>query len=421
MDIHFCDLCNESVPQSDLDAGRAYLRRGRVVCAACERAMTHAEGSAPHAEESTTGGVALQAEIASAIGSLTEEPDVQHRMGAILDAPTAAPARSPSLPVAETPPPFASPVVVVPPPPPPRRSAAIIVAVVALVFAAGAVAVLDEEIGGLAKHENELSAQLRAQDGALRDLQKTGGDLREAIAALDARMTQGIGGQREAFEKSLNDLRSENELLRKAGIQLGTKVDELRDANAAKSQEIDKHTDEISHRIAKSEDDARALADRLAQMEEQATRAPVPPASAATAPTASRWASLVSDLQSPKAATRWEAVDQMGQAGDPEALPYLLPMLKDTDVFVRMATARVIGDLKAPTAVPALIDALEDVEPAVREAALGSLRTLTGKDKELRFDPMGSETDRAKKVKALRDWWKKIEEEGGLTKTPGQG
>ncbi len=36
MDIHFCDLCNESVPQSDLDQGRAYVRRGRVICAACE-------------------------------------------------------------------------------------------------------------------------------------------------------------------------------------------------------------------------------------------------------------------------------------------------------------------------------------------------------------------------------------------------
>ena len=42
MKIHFCDLCNESVPQADLDEGRAFVRKGRVVCATCDRAMSHA-------------------------------------------------------------------------------------------------------------------------------------------------------------------------------------------------------------------------------------------------------------------------------------------------------------------------------------------------------------------------------------------
>ena len=39
MKIHFCDLCNESVPESDLAAGRAQRRKDRVICAACERSM----------------------------------------------------------------------------------------------------------------------------------------------------------------------------------------------------------------------------------------------------------------------------------------------------------------------------------------------------------------------------------------------
>ena len=39
MEVHFCDLCNESVPQRDLDLGRAFLHKGRVVCAACDHAM----------------------------------------------------------------------------------------------------------------------------------------------------------------------------------------------------------------------------------------------------------------------------------------------------------------------------------------------------------------------------------------------
>jgi HEAT repeat protein len=122
----------------------------------------------------------------------------------------------------------------------------------------------------------------------------------------------------------------------------------------------------------------------------------------------------VPDLGSPKAAVRWEAVDQIGQSRDPESVPFLVPMLKDADVFVRMATARVLGDIQVPAAVPALIDSLEDGEAAVREAALGALRVITGKD--LRFDPLASDAERAKKVKAWRDWWKKVEEEGGPVK-----
>ena len=39
MEIQFCDLCNESVPEGDLAAGRAYLRKGRVVCSDCDAAM----------------------------------------------------------------------------------------------------------------------------------------------------------------------------------------------------------------------------------------------------------------------------------------------------------------------------------------------------------------------------------------------
>src|SRR5882672_5074268 len=46
MKIHFCDLCNESVPQSDLDIGRAFMRKGRVVCATCDQLMSAREAEA---------------------------------------------------------------------------------------------------------------------------------------------------------------------------------------------------------------------------------------------------------------------------------------------------------------------------------------------------------------------------------------
>ena len=56
MRIHFCDLCNESVPQSDLDEGRAFLRKGRVVCARCDRSMSHGpEAAGPFSKEAEAG------------------------------------------------------------------------------------------------------------------------------------------------------------------------------------------------------------------------------------------------------------------------------------------------------------------------------------------------------------------------------
>ena len=422
MDIHFCDLCNESVPQADLDLGRAFIRRGRVVCAKCESAMTHGEGSTPHAQPGT-GGVALQEEVATALGALTEEPFLSpsselHVIAESLpgdETPATAPGMSAGIgPSAAAPaanPAAAQPAV-------PGRSSGVVLAMVALVFAAGAVAILNEQIGGIGTRVAGVESSLRSQAAALQKLEDRNSETRAAIAALEARLGESLSSQRETADRSLQELKAQNELLRKAGVDLGQRIDELRDSSASKGQDFDRRHDEISHRLAKSEDDSRALQERLAKLEESAQRAPAPAAAAAAAaPPASRWSGLVADLQSPKAATRWQAVDQIGQSGDPEAVPYLLPLLKDSDVFVRMATARVLGDLKATSAVPALIDSLEDVEPAVREAALGSLRALTGKD--LRFDPMASESDRAKKVKAWRDWWKKVEEEGGLGK--GQG
>jgi HEAT repeat protein len=87
-------------------------------------------------------------------------------------------------------------------------------------------------------------------------------------------------------------------------------------------------------------------------------------------------------------------------------------MLKDPDLFVRMATARALGDLKSERAIGPLIDALEDQETSVREAAVVALRVTTGRN--FKFDPLASETDRARKVKAWRDWYKKsgLQDEG---------
>jgi HEAT repeat protein len=149
-----------------------------------------------------------------------------------------------------------------------------------------------------------------------------------------------------------------------------------------------------------------ALGSVLASMEEtQRNQSAVhAPAAAPQAP----WLGILPQLESTVAGDRWTAVQQLGETRDPAVADYLTPLLKDTDIFVRMATARVLGDLGAPRATPALIDALEDAEFPVREAAYVALVAVSKRN--LPFDAMADPAERAKRVKAWRDWWKK---EGG--------
>jgi len=114
------------------------------------------------------------------------------------------------------------------------------------------------------------------------------------------------------------------------------------------------------------------------------------------------WAGTLPDLKNASAGNRWTAVTALGDTRDVLVVPYLLPMLEDDDVFVRMAAARVLGELNGLEAASSLVDALSDKQAAVREAAVVSLRQLSGQD--FRFDPLGNETERAKSQAAWRKW-----------------
>jgi HEAT repeat protein len=133
-----------------------------------------------------------------------------------------------------------------------------------------------------------------------------------------------------------------------------------------------------------------------------------------------QWSRWVAELASPDSGTRWQAVQALGDTDDPEVVPHLVPMLDDSDIFVRMAACRHLGDLGSVAAIPALIDTLEDEEASVREAALVSLRSLSGQS--IPFDPLARDGDRSKRVKAWRDWWEQAAKEllgSGKGKTKG--
>lgn len=376
MKIHFCDLCNESVPQAEFEQGRAFLRKGRVICARCESAMsTHL----PH----TGVGVPIQAPPSG--------PAVHIHAGGAPSLVTTAGARQEGgtgllagglagLSIA-------------------------MVVVVSLMFS--------ERLSKLDREAQDSTRQLDQRLG--QGLAQADARVQGALAGVQ--QTQALQAQRlDQFEPALAALA---ERAPKEAAELRARLDTLL-ADNGRVAALERFAAEQRERVGGLGAKLDALAAenvRLAQelaAAREAARA-VPPA-VVDAPSANEpeWMALVRLLQDPSPTERWSAVDGLGrvlETGEQAVVPHLLPMLHDSDTFVRMVAARIFGDAKTVDAVGALIDALEDVEPSVREAALVALRNITARDHG--FDPLGSEADRSKKVKAWRDWWKKAAPEFG--------
>jgi HEAT repeat protein len=102
-------------------------------------------------------------------------------------------------------------------------------------------------------------------------------------------------------------------------------------------------------------------------------------------------------------------VQELGETGDVAVVDYLVPILQDSDVFVRLSTARVLGNLGSTKAIDGLIVALGDEHAPVREASYDALRKITKKD--LPFDAQTDDSaERQRRIKAWQDWWKKARE-----------
>lgn len=377
MDIRFCDLCNESVPDADIAQGRAVLRSGRLICAACEHAMRGGPAPAGSAPPESTAARSGQG---------------QARRAEVPAAPAAPPA-----PAAGT-----------------ERGGGLFLGLVALLFAGGAAAVFLAERGGEREARRSLLAGVEGDLGRLAArVDGLAGDLREEALARSGRIEE--------------DLERKSRDLGERVARLAARVDEQGQraaASAARIEAVERAIEEDSRAAADRRErlaadlallrrDIEALAERVAALESAPPAGPAAGGAAATGDGARQgepfWTPLLSGLEDEDAGARWNAVTMLGESGDPAVVPHLLPMLADEDVFVRMAAARVLGDLGSPHAIAGLIDALEDAEAAVRDAAITSLRVLTGEDHG--FDPLASPAARAKRVSAWRKWWAKAKDE----------
>ena len=376
MEVHFCDLCNESVPERDLKEGRAFLRKGRVVCASCDRAMSPPEeeaGGAPTGEAPSEAVAGAQAAGAGTpggphAGSGGHGPHYgSGGAGAGLAMVMAA------------------------------MAILLIAAVAVLLFER-----MDDANRQSARDLSSLGSDLRGvvadvRTELLADAESRSGEAEALRRAIDA-LGQEVSGQAQSHREDVRRLTGEVEALTR-------RLDE----GSAVAEELARHDRQIAElagSIAEIRADLGLVAEKLvelqAQSEELAARPVAPLEPVDQGPD---WLAYVDELASPSSGARWTAVQALGDTGDLGVVPHLLPMLGDEDIFVRMATARVLGDLGAVEGVPNLIDALEDVESTVREAAVLSLRLITGQN--FKFDPGAADADRSKRVKAWRDWWRR--------------
>jgi hypothetical protein len=313
LEVFFCDLCNESVPQTDIASGKAIRIKGRVVGACCTGAFTRA-GEAAAAKPRSAGasgavalGVIVLAGVAAAAAFLdwrlaNEVGAISSRLGAVEDGLRAGQERLPRVEEAVT-------------------------------------------LLGARLDPAAVIARVEAVDVRVEEARK-GSDQR--VAALDAALQSVKAAQQAAQAEQRETLAS-----------LGTAVQSLTGEVAALRA--------IPHAAPKPVE-AEAAAS-------QPEAAPPTPARVPDMPPELQHQVLALGDEDP--GTRFSAVDKLLRSHDLRVLPNLLPMAKDANTFVRRLTVEGLRDFRRPEVVDALLVALADPEPIVRLTASASLRALT--------------------------------------------
>lgn len=356
MKIQFCDLCNESVPESDLVAGRAQRHKDRVVCAACERSMKGGaeDAAGPRPETGVT------------------QPG---------STPSATPPAARSAPSR-------------------RGGLGLLAFLLVLILGVYTRGELDE----LSRAQRDQASSLTNSTTRLgQDLDESTRRGRARVTELEQRIELSLSAQRDASRALIAALSKEVEHQAESLATLEDELERVRTELGAADSAGAQRLDELMAQAMKSREEMDSLEERLRESELAIARGALVPAAAGPAGSVDpQYESELAALKNDSAGVRWNAVQALGETGDPGVITYLVPLLEDPDVFVRMAVARVLGDLAAPEAIEPLIDGLEDEEAVVREASMVALHGITGRN--FRFDPVASSAERAKKVKAWRSW-----------------
>ncbi len=115
-------------------------------------------------------------------------------------------------------------------------------------------------------------------------------------------------------------------------------------------------------------------------------------------------------LRDPDNGIAFSATYDLRDLRDLAATPFLVETLKGhKDYYVRMGAATALGELKACDAVTPLLDGLDDKDDIVQQAAAEALTTITGQDQ--RWVVGLTKKERRAKRDEWAKWWKEHESE----------
>ena len=340
--LHFCDSCNTSIPQSHLITGRAVMRGGRTFC---ERCRGRAEGRRVSALGAV--GVLLLLGVVFLAGYV-----ILGSGGDLFAGETVADGPDPLKALEER---------------------------------------LTRMEADLAEKASVRAREIEELRGALEALPA----LREAQTRLKDAVEDG-GEQAGEILKAQGTLRAETE---ERLSRIDTVLRELTGKLAALTAQL-----EELKQAAPAAPPAPAPKEEPVPGPGETPKPPAPTPAPKVEDAPADVQALIRDLGDKDAGVRFSAAVELGKQGHKAAvLPLVAVLEKDTDVFVRRAATRSLGELSAWRAVPSLVAALEDKEFFVAITAHKALEAITGQD--FGFKEGLSRSELKKVVTKAKDWW----------------
>ena len=111
---------------------------------------------------------------------------------------------------------------------------------------------------------------------------------------------------------------------------------------------------------------------------------------------------ITQKLKSKNSAARREAVQTIGEEGDPRNVQLLTTSLSDRATDVRLIAVRSLASIKDETVLPPLLSALKDPEPSVREASVLGLKGFADKRTIRYLRPLLEDPDPSVRAAAAR-------------------
>lgn len=342
VEVFFCDLCNASVPEQDLQAGKAVRHQGRVIGACC-LGVLRGKGSAqavPAAgrAEARTWPIALLLLAAVTAGTLHLDQRIEAERT--------------------------------------ERQ---------------------QELERLTADVRERTEVLVAMDGTV---DSTAESIRTGMPQLQQQLTTVQVALQEQSARALRVAQAHDEAL----AALRTDVEGLARKQVdpvPALQQLDAAVQALAMQLAEQ----RAQPAPPPAMPQPGSVPPArqePSQAPAAGGLPPELAHQVARLADADPAVRFDAVDELVRSKNPLAAPALLPLAKDGDLFVRRLAVEGLRHFRTGPVLDALVTALADPEELVRETAWRSLQEMTGQ--KLPFDAAASREVRSRAQKAWADW-----------------